>query len=161
MTIRTTPTCLGCGTTLTPENTHTKTTGQLYSRCKTCLATYGRSRYTPAPPRTTTTTKPAAAPAKTRPSLGRPWRRLIAQILHRDGHTCQLHYPGTWPGIDGTPRHCLGTATTADHIVPRSQGGTDHPSNLRAACKPCNQHRGDNPDPHAITDTDRQSRKWT
>lgn len=32
---------------------------------------------------------------------------------------------------------------TADHVIPQSQGGTDHLSNLVMACAACNQHRGD------------------
>jgi 5-methylcytosine-specific restriction endonuclease McrA len=33
-------------------------------------------------------------------------------------------------------------ATTADHITPRSQGGTNQIDNLRPACHPCNSARG-------------------
>lgn len=31
---------------------------------------------------------------------------------------------------------------TIDHIVPRSQGGTNDPSNLLPACKSCNESKG-------------------
>ena len=34
-------------------------------------------------------------------------------------------------------------AVTLDHITPRSQGGTDHPSNLVSACTYCNSARQD------------------
>jgi len=64
-------------------------------------------------------------------SRGRPWRRLQAQILTRDGHRCQMRGP-----------RCIGHATTVDHIVPKQHGGTDHPSNLRAACTACNYAGG-------------------
>ena len=37
---------------------------------------------------------------------------------------------------------CTGTATTADHIVPVSEGGTDDIENLRSACRPCNSSLG-------------------
>jgi 5-methylcytosine-specific restriction endonuclease McrA len=30
-----------------------------------------------------------------------------------------------------------------DHVLPRRFGGTDHPTNLRAACSSCNIARGD------------------
>lgn len=42
----------------------------------------------------------------------------------------------------GRCRYCGGLATAADHIVPQCDGGTDEPSNLTAACKPCNSSKG-------------------
>jgi 5-methylcytosine-specific restriction endonuclease McrA len=56
---------------------------------------------------------------------GRPWRRLVAAIVVRDGGIC---------GICG-----YGGATSADHIVAIADGGhpTD-PANLRAAHLRCN-----------------------
>lgn len=33
-------------------------------------------------------------------------------------------------------------ATTADHVVPRSHGGSNQLANLRPACGPCNSGRG-------------------
>ncbi len=51
------------------------------------------------------------------------WRKLRAQILERDKHTC--HY-------------CKKTANTVDHKVPRCKGGSDNPRNLVAACTKCN-----------------------
>ena len=62
------------------------------------------------------------------------WRRLRAAVLARDRYRCQIEGP-----------RCLGKATTADHIVPKSQGGLDRPDNLRAACVPCNAERGAKP----------------
>lgn len=72
-------------------------------------------------------------PVMTRPGTG-SWsghRRSFPaatrrQILDRDHHACQLHYPG-----------CTGTATEADHIVPHAEGGTDHPDNGQAVCPTC------------------------
>jgi len=58
----------------------------------------------------------------------RAWRKTVAQVLRRDHGICQLcHQPG---------------ATSADHIIRASQGGTDDPSNLRAAHTTCNSRRG-------------------
>jgi 5-methylcytosine-specific restriction endonuclease McrA len=68
------------------------------------------------------------APAR-RPRLDAGWRKLRVTILERDGHACQFR------DGDGI---CVRPATTVDHIVPVSHGGTDDPSNLRAACVPHN-----------------------
>lgn len=55
------------------------------------------------------------------------WRKTQRFVLKRDNHRCRIHYVDT----------CIGVATEVDHIIPVSQGGTDHPSNLQAACRPC------------------------
>lgn len=57
------------------------------------------------------------------------WRvELTAQVLHLKGTTCHLcKRPG---------------ATTADHVVPRSQGGPDTLDNLMPAHQACNASRG-------------------
>jgi 5-methylcytosine-specific restriction endonuclease McrA len=39
-------------------------------------------------------------------------------------------------------RYCGRTADTADHIIPRHQGGKDNASNLTAACRRCNSSKG-------------------
>lgn len=54
------------------------------------------------------------------------WRKIRARILLRDGYTCQ------WCGEE---------ANTVDHIIERSQGGSDHEDNLIAACNRCNYGR--------------------
>jgi hypothetical protein len=56
-------------------------------------------------------------------------RRL--KVLRRDNWECQIQGLG-----------CLGTATTVDHIHPKAWGGTEDESNLRAACRSCNQGKG-------------------
>ena len=63
----------------------------------------------------------------------RRWRKIRAYVLDRDGHRCQIRTPGI----------CIGVATHVDHIVAYVHGGTDEPSNCRAACAPCNLARGD------------------
>ena len=56
------------------------------------------------------------------------WQTVRKQILARDRHECQIRLPG-----------CTHTATTVDHITPIAWGGEWYePSNLRAACAPCN-----------------------
>ena len=54
------------------------------------------------------------------------------RILARDKMRCQ--YCGVKSNIFDL---------TLDHIVPRSRGGQSEPENLCAACKPCNQRKGD------------------
>jgi len=57
--------------------------------------------------------------------------RLRFEILRRDSHAC---------------RYCGAKAPHAelevDHVIPRHHGGSDDPSNLTAACKPCNRSKG-------------------
>jgi hypothetical protein len=54
-------------------------------------------------------------------------KRLRYEILRRDRYTC---------------RYCGASAPDAplrvDHVTPVALGGTNHPSNLVAACEPCN-----------------------
>jgi hypothetical protein len=52
-------------------------------------------------------------------------------ILERDGH-CQV--------CDRAD-----VMLHVDHIIPKSRGGTDEPTNLRALCASCNQKKGANP----------------
>jgi 5-methylcytosine-specific restriction endonuclease McrA len=58
----------------------------------------------------------------------RKWRRIRAAILIRDGYVCN---------------YCHRRADSVDHIKPRSNGGTDHPSNLVACCMACNLQRNE------------------
>jgi len=57
---------------------------------------------------------------------GQRWRRLRLFVLARDRWVC--HY-------------CGGPARAVDHVVPKIEGGTDHPANLVAACGACNSRR--------------------
>ena len=51
-------------------------------------------------------------------------------VLRRDGFLCAYRLSSPV---------CATRAASVDHIVPRSRGGGDEPSNLVAACVPCNQ----------------------
>lgn len=62
---------------------------------------------------------------------GRPWRRLREEILKRDDYLCQCEECR----LLGRVR----PGNEVDHIVPRSQGGTDDPSNLRAINDECHK----------------------
>lgn len=70
----------------------------------------------------------------------RAWRRLRLFVLDRDGWLCRV--PVKDGRIDPAGKPCLLPASCADHIVPRTQGGTDDPDNLRAACVPHNGTKG-------------------
>ena len=63
---------------------------------------------------------------KWRYTAGPAWSR--SGVLARDGHRCA---------------YCLGTATTVDHILPRSRGGRNTWTNTVAACCGCNQRKAD------------------
>jgi len=61
------------------------------------------------------------------PFLFRDYRKAA---LKRDRYTC------LW---------CGRPATTVDHIIPSSKGGSDLPQNLLASCSECNTKRGNRP----------------
>ena len=58
----------------------------------------------------------------------RLWSKIRLRILIRDSYCCQ--YCGSED------------ATTVDHVLPISKGGTDDPDNLVAACTRCNYSKG-------------------
>lgn len=58
----------------------------------------------------------------------RAWRKVRAEVLKRDHYRCF---------------YCGDPATTADHLLPVSRGGTDDPKNLVAACSNCNGTKGE------------------
>ena len=61
-----------------------------------------------------------------------PHRRLVPVsrrgVLRRDGQRCA---------------YCAKSATTIDHVLPRSRGGADSWENLVACCLHCNNVKGD------------------
>jgi 5-methylcytosine-specific restriction enzyme A len=62
---------------------------------------------------------------------GSEWVKARDAILKRDSHLCQPCLANGRP----TP------ATQVDHIVPKSNGGTDEPENLAAICTPCHSEK--------------------
>jgi len=56
------------------------------------------------------------------------WKELRNQIFERDDYTCQ------YCGIRGAELQC-------DHVTPISRGGSNHPENLKTACRHCNQSK--------------------
>ncbi len=65
------------------------------------------------------------------------WVFLQWRILARDAHTCQKCLVADDPDRQYMSLH-------VHHIVPRNQGGTDHPRNLITLCGDCHRevHRG-------------------
>ena len=62
-------------------------------------------------------------------------QRLRAQVLDRNGSTCQMCGRGIGDEFEDGSR----VALHVDHIVNKSEGGTDEMSNLRTLCSRCNQ----------------------
>jgi 5-methylcytosine-specific restriction protein A len=62
---------------------------------------------------------------------GHAWRKLREVVMHRDGGLCQAC----------AERGLVTRATEVDHIVPKSQGGSDDESNLRALCRACHDEK--------------------
>ena len=58
---------------------------------------------------------------------GWAWQQLRERILQRDCGLCQ----------ECKAQGRISLAHAVDHIVPKSQGGSDDELNLRAICKPC------------------------
>lgn len=77
-------------------------------------------------------------------------KRLRFEILRRDGFRC---------------RYCGHTAAVAelrvDHVIPEALGGTDEPSNLVAACDPCNSGKSSiAPDSVIVADVAADALRW-
>lgn len=58
---------------------------------------------------------------------GRGWETLRQAVMERDSYLCQPC------SADGR----ITAATAVDHIVPKSQGGSDDMTNLQAICTAC------------------------
>lgn len=64
-------------------------------------------------------------------------RRLIAEIIERDGDLC--FYCGCeMTSLDHTKTNFL----TLEHVIAKSEGGPDYIDNLVVACRQCNANRG-------------------
>lgn len=63
--------------------------------------------------------------------------RLRAEVLERDGYTCQMC--GAGAGDDDELDPSRKVRLHAGHIVDRSHGGRDELGNLRAQCSACNE----------------------
>lgn len=65
------------------------------------------------------------------------WHRtMLRRLIDAHGGACA--YCLTMVTLDDA-----GTAATIDHLMPVSKGGTDDMSNLRLACRRCNEEKAD------------------
>ena len=73
-------------------------------------------------------------------SFARPARELTVdeghRILERDRYQCQ------YCGLDGMTNFENHLIMTVDFVLPRARKGSHKPSNLVAACRPCNVMKG-------------------
>lgn len=60
---------------------------------------------------------------------GTEWKKLRKVILERDAGLCQVCFS----------RGMIKLAKEVDHIIPKSSGGNDDPSNLQSICKVCHR----------------------
>ena len=70
------------------------------------------------------------------------YQRVRKEVLDREYWTC--HY-------------CGQEATTVDHVIPISKGGTDEAQNMVAACNPCNSGKRDRMTPRFFESAGRQA----
>ena len=77
---------------------------------------------------------PANRTASSKHTGTRAFQKIATAIKQRDHYQCQIRITGI----------CTGYGNTVDHIIPMSERPdlADEPSNLRAACRPCNEHKG-------------------
>jgi hypothetical protein len=77
-------------------------------------------------------------------------KRVRYEVLRRDGHRCR--YCGA-----AAPE----VALTVDHVTPVALGGSDDPSNLAAACGPCNAGKtSTSPDATTVAQVDEDVIRW-
>lgn len=75
---------------------------------------------------------------KPRPAFERDISKEVrALVLDRNGYTCQMCGAGAGEPHPYDPSRK--TRLHIGHIIDKSQGGTDDPSNLRAICSVCNE----------------------
>lgn len=87
------------------------------------------------------------------PSLQNP--RVIQMYAERDGWAC--HLCGIQLSPDRPSETDPSNWISADHVTPRSQGGSDYPSNIRLAHVLCNKRRGASSVPPSVNESVNES----
>ena len=59
-------------------------------------------------------------------------KKIRKRVLERDGYVCYI-----------CEKQLAEDEVTYDHIIPRSQGGTDYEDNLAVCCQECNEEKAD------------------
>lgn len=68
------------------------------------------------------------------------WNERSKKVRRAAGYKCQVVREVTDPNTRERRRvRCNRLAVAADHIIPKSRGGTDDLSNLRAICEDCHK----------------------
>lgn len=62
---------------------------------------------------------------------GAAWVKLRKAVLNRDKRLC----------VPCSDRGVYTVATAVDHIIPKSEGGTDDMNNLQSICKDCHSEK--------------------
>ena len=112
--------------------------------CQHCLRPLVRpaapARQLPYPPHTFAEPKSRKA-KKRRPGRSRLRRSaaVCVKLAERDGWVCHLCGDPIDPSAKG------GHQPTIDHLIPRSEGGSNAQENLKLAHRRCNQRRGNAP----------------
>lgn len=80
--------------------------------------------------------KPRLSPSReqvrgssTERGYGHEWRKVRDQVMRRDNGLCQPH----------RKQGDTVAGTQVDHITPKAEGGTDHPTNLQVICDQCHE----------------------
>ncbi len=111
---------------LQPRTVYARSQTMALQTLKPRLAELGRTKRDPTKPGWHAT---QAEKTTTERGYGAAWRRAREQALSRDCGLCQV--------CARAGRVTL--AAEVDHITPKFEGGTDHPANLQAICKPCHR----------------------
>jgi 5-methylcytosine-specific restriction endonuclease McrA len=61
-------------------------------------------------------------------------------IYKRDNYIC--HICGEFVDLNDKLNNCGSKFPSIDHVVPKSKGGSDYPSNLKTCCISCNKSKG-------------------